>query len=406
MWFCTVLLLLTLGPVQADEPIIIDVDATEIDAPKTYSFIGLRPASDWIVSGVNSDQSPSFTYYVPEEIIAKSLSIDEKMRMALDAHGIDEAYSSFQALAQFRVSLDDVGFTSPDGGIESVELTSADIDSSGGYNTPFDARLINNMVASGVFDMSRRATATVGGQVVNVIPIKEELGGRLWDVYLGAKSRGTLPVSSPSVAWDNDSPVIGYDTASYYSLDKAISVRFGRATFGRPRIWSAQELNLDVEPAISRVHDVYMLEFAMTFHDLPVNDVQEIAFKIEVPDDVVAWELVPLRVVSADHISDVIGTPELSIKGVSVGRFFSREIRYKALRPMITAFGLRENEFSWSLKHDAIAPGSHVFMAALGIPKEVTSLRIKQSAAVKTKPLLLEGSWASTPPDEREVQLH
>jgi hypothetical protein len=103
--------------------------------------------------------------------------------------------------------------------------------------------------------------------------------------------------------------------------------------------------------------------------------------------------------------SDTASVPSVAAGGVSVGSIFQRNIVYETVRPQITGYGLRESAFSWSLEDEAIAMGSYVFVAAVGVPKDAGKLFLKQSVAVKASSFLLEGDWASTGQRTEEITL-
>jgi hypothetical protein len=193
-----------------------------------------------------------------------------------------------------------------------------------------------------------------------------------------------------------------------HSIDPFKSLQFalGDASFGASRVRSSREARFNVDQQISRENDVYLIEFAFTLYDLPVEQLDEISFRLACPDVCRAWELAPLRVGREESKQITIKTPEISVNGFSVGEFFGQTIAYKVLKPQIVAYGVREDEFSWSLKEDAMSTGSFIFLAAVGVPKGTKNLEIKKYIVARTKEsILAEGRIVSTDPIVEKIDL-
>jgi hypothetical protein len=163
---------------------------------------------------------------------------------------------------------------------------------------------------------------------------------------------------------------------------------------------------LEIEPSTAEKYDIYLIRWGVTFRDLPIPEIAELSFRVEFPDECQAMELAPFRVATSEKTTISYGIPTITVRGVSVGDVFNKQIVYASLKPKIVAYGIQEAEFSWSLQGDAISLGSHVFFTAMGCSRGTTSVLIKQSVAAKTMDtLLVEGNWVSTELDFLNVEL-
>jgi hypothetical protein len=73
-------------------------------------------------------------------------------------------------------------------------------------------------------------------------------------------------------------------------------------------------------------------------------------------------------------------------------RFFNQSVSYTYLKPVIAAYGLRENKFSWTIRGEALRAGSHKFVAVVGVPKHSEGVGLAMSAHVRLKKNWL-GEW-------------
>lgn len=147
--------------------------------------------------------------------------------------------------------------------------------------------------------------------------------------------------------------------------------------------------------------DVYYVELSATFREMSADDLEEMAINFVLPDKSIALELVPLQHGIPIEIKKGLRIPEIGaeVRGikVSLGEIFQRTVSFTYLKPIITAFGLRENRFSWTLRDEAVRAGSHKFVAVIGVPKGSDSVILAMSAHVKTKKLfVLGGDLAGT----------
>ena len=140
---------------------------------------------------------------------------------------------------------------------------------------------------------------------------------------------------------------------------------------------------LNVPKLISNKYDVYLIQFAMTWRNLPREDLKELGFSVRAPDNTNALELVPLTY--GIKIEEKTGTsisPGVEAEGVKIelGEVYGREISFSYLRPTIQAYGLQESQFSWVLRDQAVQPGAERFVCALGVPKHSKQLTLAMSA--------------------------
>lgn len=166
------------------------------------------------------------------------------------------------------------------------------------------------------------------------------------------------------------------------------------------------EAGLEIDPSTAQKYDVYLIRWGVTFRDLPLSDIVELSYRVEFPSACQAMELAPFRVATAEETTISYGVPTVTVRGISVGDVFSKQIVYSSIKPRIIAYGIQESRFSWSLQQDAVSHGSHVFFIAMGCLRGTELVLIKQSAAARTKDtILVEGNWVSTELDVLHVDL-
>jgi hypothetical protein len=190
------------------------------------------------------------------------------------------------------------------------------------------------------------------------------------------------------------------DVRNYGELEKSLLRDMGEITFGWPVVYTAKEMNLILPASITRKFDTYWLELSTTFRELSARNLEEIAINFAVPDGSLALELVPTVVTIPIFKEKEIKTPDIGvgIRGamVTVGEVFRQTVSFTYLKPIVEAFGLRENRFSWSLRDQAVRAGSHKFVAVIGVPKGKDGIEIAMSAHIKSKSYLFSGDIAGT----------
>ena len=139
----------------------------------------------------------------------------------------------------------------------------------------------------------------------------------------------------------------------------------------------------------------------LTFRKLPKKSIEELIFQVELPKNSLALELAPLQFGTDISEKQKTNTPEVTVgyRGaeVKVGEIFAREVSFNYIKPTISAFGLKEHRFSWSLRDESIRYGSHKFVAVIGVPIGTSDIKIGLSTAIKTtRELFIAGDVATT----------
>jgi hypothetical protein len=179
-------------------------------------------------------------------------------------------------------------------------------------------------------------------------------------------------------------------------------------TFGTPLISTSTEAHLNVPQEISRDFDVYLIQLAMTWRQLPSVDLTELGFSVKVPSDTLALALMPLRYgITVEEKTGTHPAPEVELEGVKVklGEVYGRDISFSYLKPTIQAYGLQESQFSWTMRDQAIQPGAERFLCVVGVPKHSKELALVMSAFVrKTSSMFSAGGIEST--DTKMTKIH
>ncbi len=230
--------------------------------------------------------------------------------------------------------------------------------------------------------------------------------------YFPIKSQFTADMLKAAIGTDNITKAINSAGVNVASSDFPVAdlenqtYTTGSASFGMPKLQNAKEAGFKLDSRTTQNYDVYLLEFSVTIRELSTEYAEEISFRFDCGNDCVALEMAPIKVVKNDIVEQKIQTPAVKIKGVEVGEMFSRKITFEVLRPQIKAFGRDENRFSWSLTDEAIETGTHVFLAALGVPRNSKKIELTRSVAIKSNEEYFEPSkWASTQPLQTVISL-
>jgi hypothetical protein len=180
----------------------------------------------------------------------------------------------------------------------------------------------------------------------------------------------------------------------------------GRVTIGKPLIYKLT----NPKPGLLKPHNekshFYLVEFRFTLHP-PENKrrYQEMKFGIRLSNPKAkGFELFPSKIETEEDVKksiDVgftIALPE-SPK-TSIGAKATRQVSFKQLTPVTTAFGDGESNFYWvySKPHNAdmIEPGSRVVAAVIEVPDNERSLSATIEWNVKLNRRFLE-EWRDVP---------
>ena len=187
----------------------------------------------------------------------------------------------------------------------------------------------------------------------------------------------------------------------YDALERSLLYKLGEISFGMPLVQTAREMALIVPGSIASRFDVYWVELAITFRCFDAGELEEMSFNVGLPADHVALELIPLRYGPQIETQVDTRSPEIGARvggvNVTIGEFFRKTVGYSHIKPTVTAAGLREDRFSWTLRDEAIALGSHKFIVVIGVQRGADAVELSMSAHVKTDPsLFFAGNVAGT----------
>jgi hypothetical protein len=177
------------------------------------------------------------------------------------------------------------------------------------------------------------------------------------------------------------------------NIQSVAFIRTDTVTFGIPIVETSTEAQLKVPKSVSDKYDVYLVQLAMTWRELPRTDLDELGFSVKMPADTIALALMPLRYeVTVEEKTGIHPSPSVEAEGVKVelGEVYGRDISFSYLKPIIQAYGLQESQISWTMSEQAIQPGAEQFLCAVGVPKHSKELTLAISAFARWS-----AGWAS-----------
>ena len=262
-------------------------------------------------------------------------------------------------------------------------------------NTPeyklWDATILMNMLVTGVINTDEIHYISKGDMNIETFGFDELYIDDIQIVYSKLPFIANQKIENTQEGFEK----VGNIIRSYNSLEKSFLVNLGEITFGKPIIYTSDEVNLEIPDSLMRNYDIYYLELSATFRRLSAADLEEMAINFALPKDAFAFALAPLEYGTEIDTTKTLKTPEIGgeFKGVkiSVGEIFRRTVSYTYIKPTIIGFGLGESRFSWTLTDQAIRAGSHKFAVAIGVPKGSSSVDLEMSAHVRMSKFLLAG---------------
>lgn len=383
---------------ESDRQILVDVPkplpiTTEYSRP----ILGLRETSSTFLASklVDAPQDPkSKSFYIPEAVVINAWLSDKKFADLIRTRGITEI-----DLEAIRASGIDVStFDWSPVGVDYKSIRPQRIE---GENTEdfynIDSTAIIAMTSNNMLDLSSRYPMLFGKPKQYALALQPEYAKTLVDAYTDAKQYSNYPFSDPTVDWKAPDALLKTASQKFPIQTEKFTVQVGVASFGKVRLQSAQEAGFKVDRRLAQKYDIYLVELVTTLHNLPSSGVEEISLRVDCTEACVAWELAPLRVSAESEVTTTTKSPEITFKDLSVGEFFSQTVKFTSLRPEIIAYGLREDQFSWSLSAGAVGMGSYKFLAAIGLPKGSKDLHLSRAVGIRTSDgFFLEGKWAVT----------
>jgi hypothetical protein len=269
----------------------------------------------------------------------------------------------------------------------------SDAKSSCDDNTKYNAEDVAQLVINGGLDQNNITKQEVNWHEVDFIGVLPNYASVLLAGNQAARK----------LANQKRAPTIYPDTTALReamsNADKNINVmnavflQSNDVTFGMPLVENSTDAQLHLPKQVSNKFDVYLIQFAMTWHDLPRNDLDQLGFSVKLPAGTIALALMPFRYgVEVTEKAEAKIAPEIEAEGVkvSLGEVYGREISFSYLKPTIRAYGLQESEFSWTMRDQAIQPGAEQFVCMVGVPKQSKQITLQVSAFAQWS-----GGWSS-----------
>jgi len=187
-------------------------------------------------------------------------------------------------------------------------------------------------------------------------------------------------------------------------LSKTVTFRQGQVTFGRPKLLIPDEVNIGIPPSLKTERDFYVAQFAVTYSDTAMTDVESASFEVTSDGQASAAELLPLRFdAKTVEASTRRGADP---RGTVLGQLYGADIVFESLSPTIVAYGLQETRFWWTMSDDACKPGANRFVALLEVPRGLESIALTLQASVRKEGgLWVEGGLLATEIHKLDVDL-
>ncbi|MFN0193199.1 MAG: hypothetical protein ACKVP5_14670 [Aestuariivirga sp.] len=385
--------LATVATAQAvEEPIVINVPQ---EIPKngtnTVQLSAVRSLSSTLVVGYHV-QLPSTSddaYFIPEKVLIGAWLTDPYFSSALRKAGINQKETlTIRKIQESGINLKDFAWGDIGTDFRSAypfSLEEVNISTAG---PPVDAASLKAMTNFGMLDLEKTYPPKLDLNNGAMVAFAPNISPAVYKIYSNMEFYKDVSLLDPRLR--ERSPILLLKNASTKfplngDAEKALTFSLGEASYGVSRVRTAKEMGFKVDSSIASREDVYFIEFSVTMRNLPTDMINELSFEFDCKSSCTAWELAPLRVSTTEEVTETLKTPEITFKDLSVGEFFSRTVTYKIIKPEVTGYGLREDRFSWSLQKQAIREGSHVFLAAIGVPKNAKSLEISRFVSAKTK---------------------
>lgn len=265
-----------------------------------------------------------------------------------------------------------------------------------------DPLAVVNLVASGAFIQDKNKAFLLRD---NIIPIADKYQYAIRNSY---KRINTINLSNP-IQTTKEFNIIKASIKGSPQLSKSLLFSIGKITFGMPIVMTSNEIGLSLPFYVKRDFDVYVIEFAVTFRDIDVSDINKMFFNVILPDNHIALELIPLQNGVKKEEEITVKNPDIGVNvggtEVSVGEFYKKKVSFSYLEPTIRAFGLREKNFSWSLEGKALGLGAHKFISIVGVPKGAGEITLQFAAHFKVAPsLLAAGGITSTELHQKRIK--
>jgi hypothetical protein len=249
----------------------------------------------------------------------------------------------------------------------------------------YNSDVITKLLLFGGLDTSNTIVHDVGGTNVALVAVKPSFAEAM---IMGNETVGrlkTLIDDKGSHVLDNWGDVDKVITGAYSDNVKRVAfLSDNSVTFGAPYVETSAEAKLKLPKHISDSFDVYLLHLAMTWRELPRNQVDELNYYVVLPNDEIALSLMPLRYgIEVTEGAKNQFSPSIEMDGakVELGELYGRDVSFTYLKPTIQAYGLQESRFSWSMRDQAVQPGAEQFLCAVGVPKHSRQLNLIMSAS-------------------------
>jgi hypothetical protein len=263
-------------------------------------------------------------------------------------------------------------------------------------NSIYNSETVTRLLLNGGLDTTSKIINNVNGRSISLVAVQpsyaqvllagNETAANFKDAL---KAPGTNAFHSAAQQFNN---MIDYSTKNK-DIQSVAFMRTDTVTFGKPIVETAAEAQLKIPKQVSDNYDVYLIQLAMTWRELPRTDLDELGFSVKTPADTIALSLMPLRYGEKVEVKE--GThPTLGVEAggvkVELGELYGRDISFSYLKPTIQAYGLQESQFSWTMRDQAIQPGAEQFLCAVGVPRHSKELTLAISAFARWS-----AGWAS-----------
>jgi hypothetical protein len=347
-------------------------------------------------------QSAPYGVTVPKNVVVEAVKGSEDLRKTLELWSNDPKELTFPKIAEAARLAQEKGVTwkptnRPIAGIycgiqkgqdKEGAWQNLSCDSAATYNSEAVAQLL----VRGGLETNEDVKTNVDGNSIDLVAVRPAFAFALITgnkkPVLTLNYPNDLPdyQTNPPAAAEQTGLNLGDTIVKTHNSDNIKDVVFEQkniVTFGTPIVDAPIGSNSKVPKLISEKYDIYIIQLAMTWRDLPREDLNELGFLVEAPSDTIALALMPLKYgIQVEEKSATRISPSVEALGVKVdlGDIYGRDISFNYLKPTIQAYGLQESHFSWTLRDQAVLPGAERFVCAIGVPKHSKQLTLVMSA--------------------------
>jgi hypothetical protein len=387
--------------------VIEDTPISDLDLVTTVSLYGYREITPSMLAYAGKKSTRAFYFSSWDELNEREREIKSgELRVGISERVIAAAFSSDFRFEKFRETREgqnpvDVSFPIIAWGLANIQkqekpelvkqkLIFQDLPVGGDAKAKavYDSALMVNLASVGFYGNAATKENMLDWYIgttntkVRFVEVNSAIINNVAAIYKAVEDAKKLPPRYQAEAIGKAHML----AAGFPLVSDQTRYRAGEVSYGKPLVYTAKEKKLELPESITDEYSVYWIEFAITLKDIDTDATQSITFQVKTEDDCIALELLPLSVTTESLNKMVVKSPTVSVGKYSLGEIFSREVSYRSLEATITASGLQENVFSWTLSGKAVLWGSKRFVAVIATPRKSGRFPFEFLVTLKSAP--------------------